>query len=359
MTLSASFIAAIAGDMVKIAEIYDFDLVDGTTVRLTTHGGDITWNVAGDVYSTFPMQRESISRNSDGEFDEFRLLLANMGGTFEEMVHKGGFESARITVRRIRWDTEYAADEEQYVFVGTPDVSWNKNQINITNRSILASLNILVPRHTFQESCNHIVFDSTCGLIKANHAYSSTATGGSTITLVDSVLDTLYTVAFDNGDSDNAIATGDTVTGGTGSGTGVIVHIIYTTSSAGFLWYAEQGGVQFVNGEELDSGGNTVDVDGTPVEDTTFWEVGELEMTSGDNSGYRRAIYSSSGGTITVFVPFINAIASGDDYSLFPGCIGTGVVCRDRFNNLPPWRGYAYVPRSKDSLYGDKLGYGF
>ncbi len=357
IAVSAAFRAAIAANELKLAEIYDFALANGSTVRLTTHTRDLIWNVAGDTYTSFPMKRGDINRNTDGEFDEYSLTLGNISGPFYDKVHKGALESATVTLRRVRWDTSYAADEQIPVFVGKPDVAFNSKVLSITNREVLGTLNVVVPRSTFQEACNWRVFDPTCGLTQSDYAYSGTATGGTGLTLTDTTRGTLYKVDFDGGDSSNPISRGETATGGAGAGTGVVVQIVYLTASTGTIWYAEQGGVQFVDDEVLTAVGDTVTVNGTPAEDTTFYEQGELEMTGGDNSGHRRPILVSSGGTDTVFWPFITDIAAGDTYKVYPGCDGRGATCRDTYGNLPPWRGYPFVPRAKDALFGERLGY--
>ena len=87
--------------------------------------------------------------------------------------------------------------------------------------------------------------------------------------------------AFDGGDENNPIEIGDTVTGQTGSGTGVVVNIIYLTAATGYLWYVQQTGTQFVDDEELqNAGADAVDCNGAPAEDIEFYKNGEIDAWS-------------------------------------------------------------------------------
>jgi len=350
--VSAAFSAAIAEGGVRICEIFDLVLTDGTIYRRTGHDRNITWNAAGDTYTPIVGARGPIRYNSDGQADECEINLGNISGDLADIVGANGLDGAVLTIKRIRWDASYAADEEIQLFVGMPDIGYNSNEISLNFRSIFSSLNINIPSEIYQESCNYTLFDTSCGLTQSDYAYSGTATGGSQMTLIDATAGTLYKVDFDAGDSALPIERGDAITGQAGGGTGVVVQIIYLTSSTGTLWYIEQAGVQFVDDEEIrNAGADAIDVNGTPDEDTTFHLNGELEMTSGDNSGQRRPIQIRSGSTITPKWPFVNDNANGDTYKIYPGCDGTTDTCHYRLHNEEEWEGYATVPRIEEVMF--------
>lgn len=341
-SVSAEFQAAIESNTMRIAEILDVVLATGQTVRLTFHGNDLVWNAAGDTYSTFDMKRGPIRRNSDGKFDKYTLNLANITGPFADTIHKQALESATITLRRIRWVADYAADEEIIAFVGRPEVAFNTNVLTVTNRSIFGSLNIVVPRHVFQDRCNHAVFDDTCGLTASDYVYSGTAEGGTSLTLIDTSRGSVYKAVFD--DAAGTLSRGDTITGSVGAGTGVIIQIVYSDATTGTLWYVEQSGVQYVDNEVVFNGGDNVKLSSTPAADTTFYEQGELKMTGGDNSGLSRPILADAAGTVTIFWPYPNKIRSVDTYELYPGCDGLTTTCRDKYGNPTKWRGFSMIP---------------
>jgi hypothetical protein len=350
--VSAAFEAAIAEGCVRFCELYDVALADGNTYRYTDHDKNLVWNAAGDTYTAIPIKRGAIQFNSDGQGDECEINLGNISGDLYNKVLNNILEAAVITIKRIRWDASYAADEEIQLFVGVPDVGFNNAELSLNLKSIFATMNMPVPAHTYQDPCNHALFDINCGLVQADYDYARTATGGSRTTLIDATAGTLYKVDFDGGNSASPIERGDTITGGVGSGTGKVVQMVYLTAAIGTIWYLQQSGVQFVNNEILTGGGNTVTVNGTPAEDIEFYKNGELEITSGANDGARRPIQIRRGSTITVKWPFVAAIITTDTYKIYPGCDGRAAeTCLARFNNIVPWDGYPFIPRVEETIF--------
>jgi hypothetical protein len=352
ISVSAAFQTAIAAETVKLAELYILELADGTIYRYTTHQQDIVWDAGSNTYSSLqPIERREIGYRHTGEFDEVEVALANMAGDLFDTLQLNILENAMLTIKRIRWDQSYAADEEYILFLGTIDVKFNRKVVAFSCRPYIDSLNIMVPRHLFQDPCNHTLFDVNCGLPRAVYAYSSTATGGSRTTIVDATRGTAYSVDFDGGDINNPIEIGDTVTGQTGAGTGVVVNVVYLTAATGTIWFVEQAGAAFIDDEELqNAGADSVICNGAPAEDTTYYERGEMEITGGDNSGQRRPILTNSVNTVTVMWPFPVAIVNGDTYTIYPGCDKTTDICLARFNNADSFRGFPYIPRYEESM---------
>lgn len=352
-SVSSAFETAIAQGCVRICEIFTFELADGSTYRYTDHDKDITWDSGDNTYTSIEGVRGPIRFSSDGQTDECTINLANISGDLKTIAQNNGLDSAVLTIKRIRWDASYASDEEIQIFVGSPDVGYNSKEMTLNFRSIFSSLNIIVPAHTYQESCNHTLFDANCGLTRSDFAYSGTATSGSSTSLVDTTAGTLYKVDFDAGDSDNPIEIGDSIEGQTGSGTAVVAQIVYFNETAGRFWYIQQSGTQFVDGEEIQNpGADAIDVNGTPVEDTTFYLNGEIEILTGDNAGQRRPIQIRSGSTITPKWPFISAIVATDTYKIYPGCDGiVASTCHPKFDNDPEWRGYPWIPKVEDVIF--------
>ena len=345
-SVSAAYSAALAESTVRLCEIYEVELASGSIYRYTNHDKDITWDAAGNTYKAIPgLKRGPIRYNSDGQYDECELTLGIQGAEFLAQVHGNILEAAKITHKRIRWDADYAADEEIILGVWIPDINYNRSTLQLRLLSELDSLNIKVPAHNYQEPCNNFLFDDTCGLTRADYAYSGTATDGSTTTLADTVAGNLFKVDFDGGDLDNPIERTDEITGGDNGYTAVVVQIVYLTESSGTIWFCELSNALNYNDDEvLSSGGDSVTVNGTPAEDTGFWQMGELEMITGDNSGEKRKILSSSGSTRTVFWPFASAVATGDTYKIYPGCDARPSTCHARFANKTNYRGFPFVP---------------
>lgn len=350
-SVSSAFIAAIALGTVKIAELYILELADGTTYRYTTHNQKIIWDVAGNTYSPIVMQRDGVSFTTNFEVGEVGVVLENIGLAISPNIENGILERAVLTVKRIRWNVSYASDEEFIVFKGFLDIDFNRKVLNLSAKSKFANLTVQIPKFFYEECCNYNLFDNMCALLRENYAYTGEATAGSRTTVIDSNRGSVFKVAFDAGDSSNPIARGETITGDAASYTAVIVQIVYLTSTTGYIWYVELSNANNFNDDEtLTSDGDSIVVNGTPAADTTFYELGEIEMTSGDNSGQKRPIALDAVGTITVLWPFVTAIVTTNTYKLYPGCDLRGITCKQKFHNEDIFRGFLYVPRIEDTL---------
>jgi hypothetical protein len=348
--VSAAFQRALESDELKLAELFIIELADGTIYRYTTHQTDLVWDLAGNTYSAaMPIQRSETTSKHSGEFDDVQVALGNITGPFFDKAYRGILEGVKITVKRIRWDITYAADEEITVFEGYADATFNRQVLNLTCRPILSSLNIIVPAHQYQDSCNYALFDDGCTLVRADYAYSGTATGGTYTTLEDTTRGAVYKVNFDA--VTGAIARAETIVGGTGAGTGVVVQIVYLTASTGTVWYAQRTGVQFIDNEIVAHGAHNITLSGTPAIDNTFYELGELEITNGDNSGQRRQVYADASGAVTVAWGFAAPISNGITYKLYPGDDRMALTCRDKFNNAVNFRGFPYIPKPEDVVW--------
>ena len=352
MTLEASvaFTNAIALETVKIAELYIIELRTGSIFYYTSHSRDIIWDATPHTYVSLPITRSPISSNVNLEADAVSIQLANISGDLYDLVQANILDSAKITIKRILWTETYADQMEITLFVGTADITFDRAILVLKCRSILNSLNIQVPREIYQEPCNFTLYDDGCSLVRADFKYSGSATanGGDNFTIIDTDL-VVYKVDFDNGDEDNPVEIGDALTGDSG-GDGECINIVYLTASTGTIWYVENT-QQFVDDEVITGGGNTVDVNGTPAEDTTFYEKGEIEITSGDNDGERRMIILSSSGTITVAVAFPNEVLSAVTYDVYPGCDKRAeATCQNKYNNSDNFNGYLYVPKVQETI---------
>lgn len=350
LTPDAAFITAIKSGNVKVAELYEVLLSNGTTYYFTTHDTDITWGDPDALYHAIPLKRESIQMNLNLEIDTVKITLQNISGDLYNAVQLNVLDAAQITIKRILWNESgnYSSGMEITMFVGTADVTFNRKTLVLSCRSILDSLNVVVPRGLYQEPCIYSLFDTGCALNQSGFKISNVTVGASSnrYTVLGTTA-TLYKIDFDGGDSSNPISIGDALTGDI-AGVGTCTGIVYSTSTTGFIFYTMS--VQFVDDEVITGGGNDVTVNGTPAEDTTFYEMGEIKLTSGDNEGQRRMIRVQSGGTFTTLVPFPNAIDAGVSYDVYPGCDKTSNVCQGRFANAINFMGFLYIPQIQETV---------
>jgi len=211
--VSGAFLAAIANKTVKIAELYILEMTHGVTYRYTTHSKDKIWDAGNNIYTAIPMKRGDISYTTNFEAGQVGLALSNISTDISADVNNNILERAVLTIKRIRWEASYAADEEFTLFKGFLDIDFDRRTLNLTLKSKFANSNVLIPRFVYEESCNYNLFDEMCGLNRADYAYSGTATDGSQMTVIDSNRGVVYKVAFDNGDVNNPIEIGDTISG--------------------------------------------------------------------------------------------------------------------------------------------------
>ena len=82
-----------------------------------------------------------------------------------------------------------------------------------------------------------------------------------------------------------------------------------------------------------------------------YWLDGTIIITSGDNNGVSRDIKLHISGTITTRISFPDIINAGTTFDVYPGCDRTSLICISKFNNMPNFFGFEYIPKP-EILYG-------
>jgi uncharacterized phage protein (TIGR02218 family) len=76
-----------------------------------------------------------------------------------------------------------------------------------------------------------------------------------------------------------------------------------------------------------------------------WYSLGLLKFTSGALNGFTATIKThNSDLSLTVIPPLLVVPATGDTCIAFPGCDRTLASCQGKFNNLPRFRGFPWVP---------------
>ncbi len=349
LTPHQDFIDAIQESELRIAEIYDVTLINGDVFHYTTHGQNIIWNVGDDTYFAIPMTRSGINQNLNLEVDDVELRLSKISSDFSTALQNNTLNNVKVVIKRIIWDVPYVVNMEITKFIGTGDITFDRKELVINCKSILDSLNIRVPKDEWQEPCNKTLYDDGCGLTQSDFAYSGVVATGDRISYTDATRGTVFKGIFDA--AVDTLAKGETITGGNNGYTAVIVQVVYTTASTGFIWYVElSNSLNFENNELLSSSGDSVTLNGVPVADTSFYQQGEIIMTSGNNDGERRQLIKDVGNATTLQSPMPNNLEAGDTYNVHPGCDKTAETCRDKFDNAKNFRGFLYVPKVEEVI---------
>lgn len=93
--------------------------------------------------------------------------------------------------------------------------------------------------------------------------------------------------------------------------------------------------------------------DTTRGEAAGWFTFGRVTWTSGANAGYSMEVKThAAGGAMTLVLPMPYAVALGDTYSLVPGCDKLFATCRDKFANVPRFRGFPHLPGQDAILRG-------
>jgi uncharacterized phage protein (TIGR02218 family) len=89
----------------------------------------------------------------------------------------------------------------------------------------------------------------------------------------------------------------------------------------------------------------------TLVQTDDYWNIGEILMTSGDNSGSRRKIidFDQATATLTFDFEMNSSIQAGDEYVVYRGCDKRLTTCTTIFNNDANYRGFHAIPLNESN----------
>lgn len=75
-----------------------------------------------------------------------------------------------------------------------------------------------------------------------------------------------------------------------------------------------------------------------------YFNLGVVSFASGPNAGLKRTVKEHNANDIVVALPWPYAVASGNAYTIRPGCDGLQATCTAKFSNLARFRGQPYIP---------------
>ncbi len=80
-----------------------------------------------------------------------------------------------------------------------------------------------------------------------------------------------------------------------------------------------------------------------------YYNLGVLVMTSGSAAGARRSVASYTSGTAVFSVPLSVGPATGDTFSIYPGCARSKAACAV-YSNSNNYQGFPFVPEASTSI---------
>lgn len=182
-TASSALISLLnSGTQFIIADLYDFVLVDGTTLRYTSADKDLT--VSGNVYSSAGVKldrgktRIVVGVQVDTlDISAYANPTDTIGATpFIQSLGNGALDGAQVTLWRIVMPTfGDTSTGPLWLFSGqVAEIAFGRMSARIRVKSDLQLLNAHMPRNVYQAGCLHTLYDSGCTLNRATFAITGT-----------------------------------------------------------------------------------------------------------------------------------------------------------------------------------------
>lgn len=76
----------------------------------------------------------------------------------------------------------------------------------------------------------------------------------------------------------------------------------------------------------------------------SWFDQGVISFTSGPNAGLKRTVKAFTAGNFWFALPLPNVPQVGNTFTVFPGCDKTMASCSAKFDNLPRFRGFPFIP---------------
>lgn len=162
-----------------LAELYKILLDDGSTyLYYTSHDTNLVYQ--GNTYVAIPIKRSEINFNSNLQIDkvdiECGLVGVTVGAgdfTIPEVIERGWLERAHVWVYLVNYITLIS---HKLLFEGhvTGGIGYNQGTLHVECNSTLDKLASMFPKKIYSEDCQHALYDTYCGLVKASYLESGT-----------------------------------------------------------------------------------------------------------------------------------------------------------------------------------------
>lgn len=187
---SAGALAALLNSRVPLqkADLYTLTLAGGTVLRWS--GADVPLTGGGNTWVLGPGLKRSRVRFTVGvSVDSLQLTLHDILGTtingqaLIPFIRAGGLNNARLQLDRAFWgptDTEPVGALLWFVGRVAEVESIDRYGAELTVKSDLELLDVMVPRDVYQPGCLNTLYDAPCGVSRAAFTVTGSATSAST-----------------------------------------------------------------------------------------------------------------------------------------------------------------------------------
>ncbi len=162
-----------------LTEIYEITFADGAIAYFTSHDKDIIYDA--NTYQAIPITRGPVRYHTNLQVDKVDISFGLVGvkiGTKQlsipEVIRRDFIRNAHVKIYIIDYIT---LTDTKLIFEGwvTGKISHNAGIITVGVGSLLDKLKEKFPKLIYSEFCNHQLYNSYCGLTKANYLVQDSA----------------------------------------------------------------------------------------------------------------------------------------------------------------------------------------
>lgn len=175
-------------DNFEIADLYSFQLTNGTNIYYTSADFDIVYN--GNVYSceNAGIKRGSMQWISGLSVDNLEIeFFPSADDKIGDVILSSAFRNGTFDGAKFQLDMAFYTDSWQgspYVleklFTGNVDIDEvSGNYAKLEAKSITEILNMQFPPDIYQASCGYTLYNNACGVLKSNFSLNANALSGS------------------------------------------------------------------------------------------------------------------------------------------------------------------------------------
>ena len=397
-SLLKAFLANPANDHWFKADLYEISLISGATLYYTDWDRQLVVN--GHTYSAAGpyLKRTRVTTTIGLEVSTMELdILADptmqlSSTAFIQAIASGALSGAGVLVERIIMPMPGDVSLGTYIVFGgnvsdIPKIGRGSAQVNL--KSSVEAFNMNLPKELVSPGCGHTLYDTGCGLTKADWQVSGSVTGGNKLKIstnltqpgpvnppasapglshsagpdgtnlpprtyyVQSTYVTTLGESTASPEATLAIPANHLLTvASPGSGSGVTGWNVYVADSPGNE--RRQNGATVAIGTAYNEPAIGVATDGASpplVATGGYFSQGVIRFTSGPNNGVGRSVQQYySDGSVVVVPPLPALPVAGNTFVILPGCDKAMSTCGGKFNNLVNFRGFPFVPRPETSI---------
>jgi len=169
-----------SADNLKLVELYEILLRDGTYLRRTTNYADITYTEDSNVYTAAPgMMRSDISYDSDASEAECKITMPRVSPWVDPVRLPIGYLDGAYLVARVIDRTDHS--NGKVIFKGyTGSINYSYTGIEISFTSAMGKQRRTIPRRKYTRGCGHPMYGTRCKLNRNDWTVPGTIDAGST-----------------------------------------------------------------------------------------------------------------------------------------------------------------------------------